>query len=556
MNNEEKETRATDKSKKQKIIKIVISAIIVIAIMCLEFFGLKSLKDTEILICNSNQSIDIKEEMENITGALPSTGTYSVKVVTRNNEGIHIYYMYDGQMNDYEFTYGASNIGSGLSHYLSTDAIDGNIVYYTIIIGTAILLAILITYLFISKNPMKGITKVGYFILAISVLVFLLCIIPMLSKNHGGDIYYYSIVIGSFLIGLLYGYKNKIFFLPTIFMFPIYLVAIWFNYRSGILWPDDFGAFVFLNFIGALTGKILEKNKGMKKKHIIFYIIITVLLFIGRFAGKIKPRTATALISDCCELSLHGIAFSLIVYIIYIVIKKIKSNIVKNKITPTLNEKVTIELIIVIILTVFTIGSNIYYLKPHNYVEAILQPPSTTIAEQYSYHIIENKVYVTTDFGRNWIEVPAELSNIYSTDREFVSDSYYIGINKLIFETSNGDFISLIYSDDGGASWKNGMVTDTSGYIIYMNFFNQNDGIAMICYGNEIGQREHIRASVTYDGGKTWTTRKADSSSVRINRGAEIEFTSVKEGKIENISYDGSKTVYVTEDGGLTWTVE
>ena len=236
------------------------------------------------------------------------------------------------------------------------------------------------------------------------------------------------------------------------------------------MWPDDFGGFVFLNFIGALTGRILEKNKGMKKKHIIFYIIITVLLFIGRFAGKIKPRTATALISDCCELSLLGIAFSLIVYIIYIVIKKIKSNIVKNKITPTLNEKVTIELIIVIILTVFTIGSNIYYLKPHNYVEAILQPSSTTIAEQYSYHIIENKVYVTTDFGRNWIEVPAELSNIYSTDREFVSDSYYIGINKLIFETSNGDFISLIYSDDGGASWKNGMVTDTSGYIIYMNF--------------------------------------------------------------------------------------
>lgn len=552
MDNEERETRATDISKKQKIIKIVIIAIIFIAIIDSEILGLKSLKDTEILICDSNQSIDIKEEMENVTGALPSTGTYSVKMVTRNSTEVNIYYMYDGQMDKY----GASYIGNELSHYLSTDAIDGNIVYYAIIIVTAILLALLITYLFASKNPMRGITKLGYFILAISVLVFLLCIIPMLSKNHGGDIYYYSIVIGSFLIGLLYGYKNKIFFLPTIFMFPIYLVATWFNYRNGMLWIDDFCGYVFLNFIGALTGRILEKNKGIKKKHIIFYIIITVLLFIGRFAGKIKPRTATALISDCCELSLVGIAFSLIVYIIYIVIKKIKSNIVKNKTTQTSNKTANLELIIVIILTALSIGSNIYYLKPHNYVEAILQPPSATIAEQYSYHIIENTVYVTTDSGRNWIEVPAEFSNIYSTDREFTSDSYYIGDNKLIFETSNGDFIRLIYSDDGGASWKNSMVTDTSGYIIYMNFFNQNDGIAMICYGNEIGQREHIRASVTHDGGKTWTTQKGDNSSVRINRGAKIEFTSAKEGKIENVSYDGSKTVYVTEDGGLTWTVE
>ena len=146
-----------------------------------------------------------------------------------------------------------------------------------------------------------------------------------------------------------------------------------------------------------------------------------------------------------------------------------------------------------------------------------------------------------------------EFSNIYNTDREFASDSYYIGDNKLMFEKSNGQFISLIYSDDNGETWQNGTITDTSGYIIYMNFFNKNDGITMICYGNEIGQREHIRASLTRDGGKTWTTQKSESSSVRINRGAVIEFTSMNEGTIENISYDGSKTVYVTKDGGATW---
>ena len=61
---------------------------------------------------------------------------------------------------------------------------------------------------------------------------------------------------------------------------------------------------------------------------------------------------------------------------------------------------------------------------------------------------------------------------------------------------------------------------------------------------------------MTYDGGKTWATQKGDNSSVIINRGAEIEFTSMEEGKIENIYYDGSKTVYVTENAGTTWNAE
>ena len=86
-----------------------------------------------------------------------------------------------------------------------------------------------------------------------------------------------------------------------------------------------------------------------------------------------------------------------------------------------------------------------------------------------------------------------------------------------------------------------------------MKFFDKDNGIAMICYGNELGQREHLRASITLDGGKTWTTQNEENSSVRINRGAKIEFSSMEEGKIENISYDGSKTVYITQDAGKTW---
>ena len=159
--------------KKRTIIKIIISILIFIAIICLEFFGLKFLQDTEILICNSNQSIDIKEEMENITSALPEVGTYSVKVVTRNSEEINMYYMYDGQLSNYNFPVGSSYVGNNLSSFLDTYAIDGEMIFNIILISSAILLIIFITYAFVSKNPIKGFIKFGYFTLTILVFTFL-----------------------------------------------------------------------------------------------------------------------------------------------------------------------------------------------------------------------------------------------------------------------------------------------------------------------------------------------------------------------------------------------
>ena len=526
--------------KKETIIKIVVSIIVFATVILLEVFGLNFLKNYKILFCNSNQSIDIKDELAQVTGALPNTGTYSVKMVTLNDEKINIYYMYDGQINNYEVENTNLPTGSVIYTFIGNNSIEGQTLYYSIIITTTILLAIIITYVFIVKKTVKGIIKIGYFLLSISVLTFLLCIIPLLSKNHGGGIYYYSIILGSFLIGLLYGYKNKAFFIPTILMFPIYITATWLNYRNGMLWIDDFCGFVFLNFIGALTGRILEKNKGIKKKHIVLYAIITILLLIGSFAGKIMPRTLTALISDCCKLSLWGIVFSLIVFIIYIVIKK-----VKDSVTSKTKEASTLE----------RPQQDINNADTKNPRQDI-NNADTKNSQQDVDNAKAKKHTSKSNVIKTIIEVPAQFSNIYMTDKEFADDSYYLGENKIIFENNNGQFISLIYSDDNGATWQNGLIAETSGYIVYMNFFNKNNGIAMVCTSTELGQREHLRASITYDGGKTWTTQKGEKSRIRINRGAKIEFTSINDGTIENISYDGTKTVYVTNDAGKTWKEE
>lgn len=548
-------------------IKLIVLIIIFITLMCLEIFGLQNLKQKEILFCNSNQSIDIKEGLSKVTNALPSTGTYSVKIVTREESKINIYYMYEGKISNYEIT--KHNLGISANQEISENSINGKTIYWGIIIVTATLFIALTTYLLISKNPIKGLIKIGYFILSLVVIAFLLCVVPMLSKNRGGDIYYYTIIIGTYLIGAVYGLNNKVFFVPTIFMIPILLVAKWFNYRHGLLWLDDICGYIFLNFIGSLTGRILNKNKGMKRKHFIFYAVITVLLFIGSYAQKINPRTAISMISDCCKIGLLGIVFSAIFYFTYIIIKKVKevkSKNINNEATDkklenkdsdeVKNNKSILHIVIILALIIAILTITYFILNPSNYVETNLQNYSKRLDEQYGYRLVEQKVYVTSNYGESWSEIPYDFANIYQTDEEFPSNSYYMDNNKMIFENvSTNDLIGLVYSDDDGKTWQIGQIKDTGGYIVYLKFFDKENGIAMICTGTELGQREHIRASRTTDGGKTWTTQKEEKSRIRINRGAGIEFTSMNEGTIENISYDGSKTTYKTTDSGKTWVV-
>lgn len=538
--------------KKETIKKIIISITIFAILLLAEYFGLSFLKNYTILFCNSNQSIDIKTELSNITGALPKEGAYSVKVITKNDNEINIYYMNDGKINNYETNIQNLSVKSYITENLIEDGISGTILYYGIMLFTAIALILLIIYSFVSKNPIKGITKVLYLILSIITIFTLLCVLPMLSKNYGGDFYYYTIILGLYIIGFVYGYKNKIFFLPTILMIPIYILANWFNYRNGLLFRlDSWCAYIFLNFIGGLTGRILEKNKGMKRKNFIFYAIITMLIIIGININKIESRTATSLISSCSKMCLLGVIYSIIAYFIYIIGKKLN----ENKKKEVIKNNIFIEPIIISILIIALFLTNIYFLKPHNYIESNLQNYSKKLEKQYSYKVVQGNVYVTSDYGQKWTQVPVEFKNLYPSESDFASNSYWMDENKMIFEIEEGTIV-FAYSDDNGKNWNYSALTDCNGYTVYMKFFDKNNGIAVICVGTELGQREHLRVAKTTDEGKIWTTQKGDKATIRINRGANIEFTDMKNGKIENISYDGTKTIYITNDGGKTWKKE
>lgn len=535
--------------KKETIKKIIISITIFSILLLSEYFGLNFIKNYTILFCNSNQSIDIKTELSHLTGALPNEGAYSVKVITRNENEINIYYMNDGKINNYETNIQNLSFKSYITENLIEDGISGTILYYGIMLFTAIALLLLIMHIFISKNSIRGITKGLYLILSIITIFTLLCVLPMLSKNHGGDFYFYTIILGLYIIGFVYGYKNKIFFLPTILMIPIYILANWFNYRNGLLFMIDSGcAYIFLNFIGGLTGRILEKNKGMKRKHFIVYAIITIMIIVGININKIEYRTATSLISSCSKMCLSGGIYSIIAYFIYIIGKKIN----ENKKKEVVKNNIFIEPIIISILIIALFFTNIYFLKPHNYIESNLQNYSEKLEEQYGYKVVQENVYVTSDYGQNWTQVPVEFKNLYPSESDFVNNSYWVDENKMIFEIEGGTIV-FTYSDDNGESWNYSALTDCNGYTVYMKFFDKNNGIAVICVGTELGQREHLRVAKTTDGGKIWTTQKGENATIRINRGANIEFTDMKSGKIENISYSGTKTIYITNDGGETW---
>lgn len=549
--------------KKETIIKLAISIIIAIIILCAEFFGLKGLKNYEILFCSSNQSIDIKEELSILTGALPSIGSYSVKAVTKADNKLNVYYMYDGKISNYSFEQGIYGETSTISQEIAKSSIDGEIVYYCIIATSFILLGIIIAYILIAKNPIKGILKIAYFVFALFVFMFLYITLPMLSKNRGGNIYYYTLIFGTYLIGLIYGFKNKAFFIPTILMMPILIIAKWFNYRHALLTLDNICAYLFLNFIGGLTARILVKHKGMKKRHFAFYAILIVLLLIGMNLYKLYPRTATSMISSCCEMAIYGIVFSIIAYFVYIIVKKIKEHIEnakENSVQQTnvnnANEnRIILELIVVIFLILAILTVNVYFLKANNYIDTNLQSLSEKLKEQYAYKVVQQEVFITNNYGEDWTKIPADFSVLDYASSDFESSSYYMGSNKLIFETSEG-IITLVYSDDNGATWKNTAIIDCNGYIVYLNFFDKENGIAMVCVGTELGQREHLRVSYTTNGGKTWTTQQGENSRVRINSGAEIEFTDMQNGRIENINYDGTKTIYTTQDAGLTWQLD
>ena len=489
--------------------KSIILLIIIFLIFILEWFGLKFLRNYEIIFCNKQISVSIKEEMSNITNALPSQSTYSIKLITKNNEKINIYYMYDGEIVKYNLDQkDIHNIN--INKYISQNAIKGETIYIGVIITTLIILLVFSVYIIISKNTLKYLLKMFYMILSISVIFILLCIIPMISKNHGENIYYYSIIIGLYIIGLIYGYKNKVFFLPAIIMVPIYLLADWFNYSNGILRINNICSYIFINFIGGLTARIIQKSKKEKIKYLILYGIIFILLILGALVQKIETRVATMLISSCCKASILGVVFSLITYIINIIIYKIKDmKIAKKKILQTrlnLKIKIIVETIIIIILIIASTIYIIYSLYPKDYISSNLSNTSKSLKEQYAYKIIKNKVYITTNAGKNWTEVPEEFNNLYQTSKDFSDKCYFLSKDKIIFEI-NDEIIKLIYSDDNGNTWNASTIQDVKGYIVYIKFFNKLDGIAVICYGNELGQREYIVVSRTNDGGENWVTR-------------------------------------------------
>jgi photosystem II stability/assembly factor-like uncharacterized protein len=161
----------------------------------------------------------------------------------------------------------------------------------------------------------------------------------------------------------------------------------------------------------------------------------------------------------------------------------------------------------------------------------------------HGYMLSTSTVYRTTDGGANWKDVgpkkPAEYSTRDYTGLAFTDTKHGILV---------GDYEMMFTTDDGGTTWKANTKDYFSGprrNLYSIGFINATTGWISCSKGSE--EDLDIDCLYTEDGGVTWTKKKCFNLY-----------------QIHNFTFHGNcgtaispmnqKTVYVTTDGGATWT--
>ena len=103
-----------------------------------------------------------------------------------------------------------------------------------------------------------------------------------------------------------------------------------------------------------------------------------------------------------------------------------------------------------------------------------LNSGSSSLPSVNGTHMPINSGYVTSDYGQKWTQVPVEFKNLYPSESDFASNSYWMDENKMIFEIEEGTIV-FAYSDDNGENWNYSALTDCNGYTVYMKFFDKNN---------------------------------------------------------------------------------
>lgn len=175
---------------------------------------------------------------------------------------------------------------------------------------------------------------------------------------------------------------------------------------------------------------------------------------------------------------------------------------------------------------------------------------------QYTYKIEGKKLFISYNKGNNWIEVPIGFEELMAgrTYRNQLPDgSYEINAEKtsFLFGGTNEVPLSVLYSDDEGATWDKATLLDVIyPRYSYIHFEYKNIGYSVITFDKTMSQEASAILSTT-DGGKTWEYIGAGP------RGSLLKSCKFYEDGLGFFSYpyvDGNETnLYRTEDGGRTF---
>lgn len=182
--------------------------------------------------------------------------------------------------------------------------------------------------------------------------------------------------------------------------------------------------------------------------------------------------------------------------------------------------------------------------------------------ENPGYSLQHDVVNITFDAGENWREVPIAIEQLFAgeyqgNEQELITGSYHLTERMAAFlytENPTADVarIMLVYSEDGGDTWKESTVVEQSSPIRFreMNFIDDTFGYVILSSGRTMSQ-EYSAVYVTNDGGETWEATTDPPSTRMVAFGGFVDDVTgfISYGTIDPDEPD----MYVTLDSGGHW---
>lgn len=197
--------------------------------------------------------------------------------------------------------------------------------------------------------------------------------------------------------------------------------------------------------------------------------------------------------------------------------------------------------------------------------------PILSLDSPNKYSIRNNRVSVTYDNGKKWLDIPValdellnknELTNLANFDddnnNELLDEgSYYITPKKTAFVYGDeGEPVKVVISDNKGKSWFTSNVQgseDEYGYERkFVGFISPKQGYVVLTTSVAMGHQENYIYE-TNDSGKTWEEiGNTNETYARVVTGAGFANDKIilMCFRYEN---DNNPTIYRTEDSGKTW---